>query len=91
MEENEKMRTIKEIKDLISVLEEATKKRQSTYSLQAEVCIDCEKVISIDNKPVNTFMTHLNHLTIESDVDRTEIDDWVKALKWVLNKNKAEC
>ena len=83
----------KEIKDLISVLEQAIKKRYGTkYSLQAEVCIDCKKVISIDYEPVNglSYSTHRNHLTIESDVDRNEIGDWLNALKWVLDKNKEE-
>lgn len=80
------MRTKKEIKDLISILEQAIKKRNGTkYSLQAQVCIDCKKLISIDYEPVD--MTHLNHLTIESDVDRNEIGDWLNALKWVLKSS----
>lgn len=78
--------TRKEIKELIEVLEHAIKKRQGTkYSLQAEVCIDCKKVISLDYEPVDLrYLTHRNHLTIVSDVDRNEIGDWLSALKWVL-------
>jgi len=70
------MKSEEELRSLLEFLEEVASDRKSVR-YACEVCVDCREVEWLSEQ-------HFDHVTVAQSFDLSDVDEWIKCLRWVL-------
>jgi len=76
------MKKEKDLEQLLEFLEECVEE-EDVIRRPYEVCIDCREVATLGQMMRSN---HEGHTFVFQDIDHAGVDEWIKCLKWVLEK-----
>ena len=76
------MKKEKDLEQLLEFLEECIE-NEDVIKNPYEVCIDCREVATLGEI---LRSNHKGHTFVFQTIDHAGVDEWIKCLKWVLEK-----